>query len=65
MNHVDTVASPSASDAAQGSVTQAERDQLVADVEAYCQEIRPIEEICYLEHEPNHAIGTFYRCVLN
>ena len=57
MNHVDTVASPSASKVAQGSVTQAERDQFVADVEAYCQEIRPIEEICYLEHEPNHAIG--------
>ncbi|MDG2022346.1 MAG: acyl-CoA/acyl-ACP dehydrogenase [Phycisphaerales bacterium] len=57
MNHVDTVANPSVSDAALGSVTQAERDQLVADVEAYCQEIRPIEEICYLEHEPNPAIG--------
>ena len=25
----------------------------MADVEAFCQEIRPIEEICYLEHRFN------------
>ena len=37
--------------------TPAETEKLIADVEAYCQEIRPIEEICYLEHQPNPAIG--------
>lgn len=30
--------------------------KLMADVEAYCQELRPIEELCYLEHRPNEAI---------
>ncbi len=29
---------------------------LLADVEAYCTELRPIEELCYLEHRPNGAI---------
>lgn len=54
MNHVDTIANPtSSSDVA----TPAETEKLIADVEAYCEEIRPIEEICYLEHEPNPAIG--------
>jgi alkylation response protein AidB-like acyl-CoA dehydrogenase len=28
-------------------------EQLLADVEAYCQELRPIEELCYLEHRYN------------
>jgi len=33
-------------------------DQLRADVEAFCQEIRPTEELCYLEHRFNdEAIG--------
>jgi alkylation response protein AidB-like acyl-CoA dehydrogenase len=27
--------------------------QLLADVEAYCDELRPIEELCYLEHRYN------------
>ncbi len=27
--------------------------QLLADVEAYCEELRPIEELCYLEHRYN------------
>ncbi len=31
------------------------RDKLLADVEAYCQELRPIEELCYLEHRYNEA----------
>ncbi len=31
----------------------AERDALLADVEAYCQELRPIEDLCYLEHRFN------------
>jgi alkylation response protein AidB-like acyl-CoA dehydrogenase len=29
------------------------RDQLLADVEAYCGELRPIEELCYVEHRYN------------
>ncbi len=28
---------------------------LLADVEAYCQELRPIEELCYVEHRYNEA----------
>jgi len=36
--------------------TAEETAKLIADVEAYCEEIRPLEEICYLEHEPNPAI---------
>jgi alkylation response protein AidB-like acyl-CoA dehydrogenase len=28
-------------------------EQLLADVEAYCQELRPIEELCYVEHRYN------------
>lgn len=27
--------------------------KLLADVEAYCQELRPIEELCYVEHRYN------------
>lgn len=53
MNHVDTMAAPAA-DA--DKATAEETAKLIADVEAYCEEIRPIEEICYLEHEPNPAI---------
>lgn len=33
-------------------------EALLADVEAYCTELRPIEEICYLEHRRNDAIVT-------
>lgn len=29
------------------------RDKIFADVENYCQELRPIEEVCYLEHRRN------------
>ena len=32
---------------------QSESEQLHADVEAYCQELRPIEDLCYLEHRYN------------
>lgn len=28
-------------------------DALLADVEAFCQELRPIEELCYVEHRHN------------
>lgn len=34
-------------------MNQNERKQLLADVEAYCQELRPSEELCYLEHRFN------------
>ena len=29
------------------------REQLLADVDAYCRELRPIEELCYVEHRYN------------
>src|SRR5262245_52610032 len=29
------------------------RKRLLADVEAFCEEVRPIEELCYLEHRFN------------
>jgi alkylation response protein AidB-like acyl-CoA dehydrogenase len=35
------------------SMNSSDRDKLVADVEAYCTEIRPHEELCYLEHRFN------------
>ena len=28
-------------------------EKLLADVDAYCQELRPIEELCYVEHRYN------------
>lgn len=33
-----------------------EARRLLDDVEAFCQEIRPIEELCYLEHRPNDQV---------
>lgn len=30
--------------------------QLLSDVEAFCQELRPIEELCYLEHRHNDEL---------
>jgi alkylation response protein AidB-like acyl-CoA dehydrogenase len=30
--------------------------QLLADVEAFCQEIRPVEELCYVEHRFNDQL---------
>ena len=38
--------------------TAEDRERLIADVEAYCQELRPIEEIKYLEREFNPAIAS-------
>ena len=29
---------------------------LLADVESFCQELRPIEELCYLEHRQNEQL---------
>lgn len=37
-------------------MTADERAKLMADVEAYCNELRPLEEVCYLEHKFNDAI---------
>ena len=34
----------------------AEQKRLLADVEAFCQEIRPIEELCYVEHRFNDQV---------
>ena len=36
-------------------------EQLLDDVEEYCQELRPIEELCYLEHRYNEASLTLAR----
>jgi alkylation response protein AidB-like acyl-CoA dehydrogenase len=35
---------------------QAARQKLLQDVEAFCQEIRPIEELCYVEHRFNDQV---------
>ena len=37
-------------------MSPAEAQKLLADVEAFCQEIRPIEELCYVEHRPNDQV---------
>jgi alkylation response protein AidB-like acyl-CoA dehydrogenase len=34
----------------------AEQKRLLEDVEAFCQEIRPIEELCYVEHRFNDQV---------
>jgi alkylation response protein AidB-like acyl-CoA dehydrogenase len=39
----------------------AEQRQLLADVEAYCQELRPGEELCYLEHRFNEQVISLAR----
>src|SRR6267142_6757198 len=31
----------------------ADQQRLLADVEAFCEEVRPAEELCYLEHRFN------------
>jgi alkylation response protein AidB-like acyl-CoA dehydrogenase len=33
-----------------------DQQRLLADVEAFCQEIRPIEELCYVEHRFNDQV---------
>lgn len=33
-----------------------DQESLLADVEAFCQEIRPIEELCYVEHRFNDQV---------
>ena len=54
-----TAASPTccSTNACTDTFTPEDRARLQADVEAYCQELRPIEEICYLEHKFNPAIA--------
>lgn len=42
-------------------MTSDEIARLQADVEAYCAELRPIEELCYVEHKPNQAIVSLAR----
>jgi len=37
-------------------MSPADRERLLADVEAFCQEIRPIEELCYAEHQFNDQV---------
>jgi alkylation response protein AidB-like acyl-CoA dehydrogenase len=37
-------------------MTPAESRQLLSDVEAFCEEIRPIEELCYVEHRFNDQV---------
>jgi alkylation response protein AidB-like acyl-CoA dehydrogenase len=32
------------------------RDRLLADVDAFCKELRPIEELCYVEHRFNDQL---------
>jgi alkylation response protein AidB-like acyl-CoA dehydrogenase len=34
----------------------ADQDKLLADVEAFCQEVRAIEELCYVEHRYNDQV---------
>src|SRR5690349_21676970 len=38
-------------------MTAQESTALLADVEAFCQEIRPIEEWCYAEHKFNDQVA--------
>ena len=40
---------------------EAERAALLADVDAYCREVRPLEDLCYLEHRYNEAVVSLGR----
>src|SRR6478736_1418138 len=37
-------------------MSQFDPQRLLADVEAFCQEVRPIEELCYVEHRFNDQV---------
>ncbi len=37
-------------------MTAADREQLLADVDAFCREVRPHEELCYVEHRFNDQV---------
>src|SRR5437870_12032149 len=36
--------------------TAHDRKRLLDDVEAFCQEVRPLEELCYVEHRFNDQV---------
>src|SRR5262249_16620519 len=37
-------------------MNSADQQRLLADVEAFCEEIRPVEELCYVEHRFNDQV---------
>lgn len=37
-------------------MTAADREKLLADVDAFCREVRPHEELCYVEHRFNDQV---------
>jgi alkylation response protein AidB-like acyl-CoA dehydrogenase len=37
-------------------MTPADQQALLADVESFCQELRPVEELCYVEHRFNDQV---------
>src|SRR5947209_2260871 len=37
-------------------MTPSDSKKLLADVEAFCQDIRPVEELCYVEHRFNDQV---------
>lgn len=42
-------------------MTPVDSQKLLADVNAFCEEIRPIEELCYLEHQFNAQVAPLAR----
>lgn len=42
-------------------LTSEQANRLLADVEAFCQELRPIEELCYVEHRHNEQTARLAR----
>src|SRR5205814_1354249 len=42
-------------------MTPSDQERLLADVEAFCQEIRPAEELCYVEHRFNDQTAPLAR----
>src|SRR5262245_54011627 len=38
------------------SFSPADAQKLLADVNAFCEEVRPVEELCYVEHRPNDQV---------
>src|SRR5262245_30070090 len=37
-------------------MTPADQKRLLGDVEAFCEEIRPVEELCYVDHRFNDQV---------
>lgn len=33
-----------------------QRERILTDVDNFCRELRPVEELCYVEHRENHAL---------